>query len=61
MIQILFRLPEDMLERIDSLVPQLARRPELRAWGRASRAAVMRLLLLKGLEVIEAELRHERE
>ena len=60
MVQILFRLPEDMLERIDALVPQLARRSELRAWGRASRAAVMRLLLLKGLEVIEAELKREQ-
>ena len=62
MTQILFRLPEDMLERIiDALVPQLAWRSELRAWGRASRAAVMRLLLLKGLEVIEAELKREQE
>ncbi len=61
MIQILFRLPEDMLERIDLLVPQLAQQPELRAWGRASRAAVMRLLLLRGLEVIEAELKHDLE
>jgi hypothetical protein len=59
MVQILFRLPDDMLERIDALVPRLGRRPELRAWGRASRAAVLRLLLLKGLEIVEEELRQE--
>ena len=59
MIQILFRLPEDMLQRIDALVPRLARRPELAAWGRTSRAAVLRLLLLKGLEQLEKELNAE--
>ena len=55
MTQILFRLPADLLDRVDALVPRLRGNAELRAWGRVSRAAVLRLLILKGLEVLEAE------
>ena len=55
MVQILFRLPQELLDRVDALMPVLSGNPELRAWGRTSRAAVLRLVILKGLEVIEAE------
>jgi hypothetical protein len=47
------RLPRDVHARAEALVPQLAEDPELRALGRMSKAAVLRLAVLHGLEVLE--------
>ena len=49
------RLPLDLLKRADALVPALDAVPELRTWGRVSRAKVVRLALLRGLVMLEAE------
>lgn len=52
--QIPIRLPTEIVERIDALVPLLASDPKLGAW-RITRSAVMRQALLRGLEALEAD------
>ena len=47
------RLPREALERAETLIPLLAQHPEFRALGRLSRATVLRLAVLHGLEVLE--------
>ena len=47
------RLPREALERAEMLIPLLAQHPEFRALGRLSRATVLRLAVLHGLEVLE--------
>lgn len=47
------RLPWDVHERAAALVSRLAEDPELRALGRMSKTAVLRLAVLHGLEVLE--------
>jgi hypothetical protein len=47
------RLPRDALERAETLIPLLAKHPEFRALGRLSKATVLRLAVLHGLEVLE--------
>lgn len=54
--QVQVRLPGDLLARAEALVPVLtAAVPDLRAWGPVSRAAVIRVALLRGLDALEAE------
>jgi len=48
------RLPEDLLERADALVPAIASAGEYQA-VRISRSTVLRLALLRGLVALEAE------
>jgi hypothetical protein len=50
------RLPRDLLIAADALVKPLRGAPAIRAYGRASRAAVLRLALARGLDVLRAEL-----
>lgn len=47
------RLPREALERADTLISLLAKHPEFRALGRLSKATVLRLAVLHGLEVLE--------
>lgn len=47
------RLPRDVHERAAALVSRLEEDPELRALGRMSKTAVLRLAVLHGLEVLE--------
>jgi hypothetical protein len=47
------RLPREALERAETLIPLLAQHPKFRALGRLSRATVLRLAVLHGLEVLE--------
>ena len=49
------RLPAEMMARIEALIPAVAKRPELAVHGRVSRSTVMRLVILHGLEALEAE------
>lgn len=50
------RVPADVLDRADALIEPLARDPMLRAAGRGvSRAMVLRLAVLRGLDALEAE------
>jgi hypothetical protein len=46
-------LPREALERAEPLIPLLAQHPEFRALGRLSKATVLRLAVLHGLEVLE--------
>lgn len=55
--QIALRVPADALERAELLVPRLNARPEHQARGAVTRSDVLRLALLRGLEVIARELR----
>lgn len=50
--QMSLRLPRDVLKRADRLLPKLRNVPEFGA-GRQSRAAVLRLALLRGLADLE--------
>jgi hypothetical protein len=47
------RLPREALERAETLIPLLAKHPEFRALGRLSKATVLRLAVLHGLDVLE--------
>lgn len=49
------KIPLDLLERADALIPAIEARPDLRAYGRASRATVVRLALARGLDALAAE------
>jgi hypothetical protein len=51
------RLSRDVHERAEALVQVLAEDPELRALGRMSKTAVLRLAVLHGLEVLEQRAR----
>jgi hypothetical protein len=50
------RLPHDLVVRVDDLVPVAGAAPELSVVGTVTRADVLRLALLRGLAVLEAEL-----
>lgn len=49
------RLPDSIIERADKLKDVMAEVDELAAVGRVARTSVLRLAILKGLEVLEAE------
>ena len=50
------RLPSDVLERAAALVPRLAADPLLRAAGLTpTRSTVLRLAVVRGLDLIEGE------
>ena len=55
------RLPEALVARIDALVPLLADEPELATKGTVTRSDALRLCVLRGLEVLEAEHKAPRE
>ena len=52
------RLPDAVVERVDALVDRLATEDAGQALGRLSRSAVLRLAIVRGLDVLESE--HER-
>ena len=57
-VQLNVRIPADLAERLDAVIPILEAAPLLRAAGiRPSRSTVLRMALEKGLPVLEAELR----
>jgi hypothetical protein len=51
------RLPRDVHARAAALVEGLAEDPELRALGRMSKTAVLRLAVVHGLDVLEQRAR----
>lgn len=53
------RIPDELLERADSLVDAVGKRRELISYARLSKAAVVRLALTRGLSVLEDELSPE--
>ena len=50
--QVSIRLPGEVVDRAEALVPAMARLPEHRAF-RIERSTVMKLALIAGLEVLE--------
>lgn len=53
-VQVSIRLPADVPKRAEELARRLAERPEYRAF-RMTRAAVLRIALLQGLEQLEKQ------
>lgn len=49
------RLPEALVARLDALAPLLTDAPELATKGNVTRSDALRLCVLRGLEVLEAE------
>ncbi|MCK9460432.1 MAG: hypothetical protein M0R80_12405 [Proteobacteria bacterium] len=54
------RLPQDLLDRAEKLIPRLEKQGALAA-TRVSKAVVIRLALLRGLDAIESELKASRK
>jgi len=54
------RLPADLIARVDALVPEARRLPDLAMLTTITRADVLRLALVKGVGQVEAELRKAR-
>lgn len=46
-------IDRDLAERVEVLVPAVAGDPRARAHGRVTRASILRLALLEGVEVLE--------
>ena len=57
--QVSIRLPPELLERFDKLTHQLAADPLRSPFG-VTRAAVVRLALLRGIESLEAEMKGKK-
>lgn len=49
------RVPQALVDRLDALVPLLADAPELATAANVTRSDALRLCVLRGLEVLEAE------
>jgi hypothetical protein len=47
------RVDQEILERAEQLIPKIKADPELSALGRISTSSVIRLAILKGLEILE--------
>ena len=54
--QVTMRLPTEFIERADALLAQSLRNPDNVALG-IKRASVLRLAMMKGIEVLEREAR----
>ena len=55
-IQIALRVTSDIVDRADALVATALKNPKL-AVGRVTRSSLLKLALVRGLEVLEEELR----
>lgn len=56
------RVPKELLDRVDALLPRVRADPELRILlGRVSRASVVKLALVEGLRVLARKLPREPE
>jgi hypothetical protein len=49
------RLPPDLVEWADRLVPLVANDPKVAAIGRVTRSSVIRMALVRGLETLESQ------
>ncbi len=58
-VQIVLRLPKVIRDRADALIPSLESNPTIAALGKVTRSKVLRLALVRGLEVLESEARAE--
>lgn len=55
------RLPEDFLDRADTVLEGMANDKRFMAFGTMTRADVLRLALQRGLDVLESELEEQGE
>ena len=55
-IQIALRVTSEIVDRADALVAKALKNPKL-AVGRVTRSSLLKLALVRGLEVLEEELR----
>jgi hypothetical protein len=53
------RLPPDLIERADLLMSKLEHLPEF-SLSKPSRSAILRLAILRGLDVLEEEAKHRK-
>ena len=60
MKQLALRIPADAPKRADALLPKLNALPEQRARGVLTRADVIRLALMYGLDLLERSLAQKR-
>jgi hypothetical protein len=58
---LVLRLPADLVEKLDQLLPKLAADPQLAAWGRPTRSSVARLALITGIEELEKSGKNRRK
>lgn len=49
------RIPQDLARRIDKLKPKLEKDPAIRILGKVNRSMIVRLVLLRGVEALEAQ------
>jgi hypothetical protein len=54
-VQLVLRVQADIAKRADELKPRVTRDRNLAAVGRITRSTVLKLALLRGLEVLERE------
>ncbi len=52
--QLVIRVTDDLLQKLDEMVPIVERMPEVANLGRVSRSSVVRMALMEGLRVMEA-------
>lgn len=50
-----FRVPPEALRRADALTPRIARNRTVAALGGVTRSTVLKLALMRGLDVLEQE------
>jgi len=53
------RLPAEVMRRADGLIPLLGKDPQVTAIGAATRAVVLRLAIVSGLDALEQKYREE--
>ena len=53
--QVGLRLPPDAIRRVDALMTKLAKDRTVSALGQVSRSTVVRLAVMRGLDVLEKE------
>jgi hypothetical protein len=58
---ITLRLPQSFVDRADSLIEQLAQDEEALLLGRVSRSIVLRLAVLRGLDILEGQVASRAE
>lgn len=53
--QVSIRLPKDVLKRAESLTRRVSKDSSVAALGKVTRSTVLKLAVMRGLEVLEAE------
>jgi len=54
-VPVTVRIPAELAKRLDRLKPKVGKDPTLTTFGRVSRSSIVKLALLRGVAVLEAE------